>query len=158
MNQILNKILAYLIVAADLDTEFALPGIGEIPRKPQLPVITRGQRLVSTMRHPEILILQSKWLTQGWTYQEAVLFARRLVSISILTQQSHQTILMLLVRCFCHWTVKGEYELRPYFAEQMWCTTGFNLSPARVGDTHREGEEGRSMILSPFLPTLAPEL
>ena len=90
MNQMLNKTFANLIVAADLDTEFGLPGIGEIPRKPQLPVITRGQRLVSTMRRPEILILQSNWLTQGWTYQEAVLFARRLVLISILTQQSHR--------------------------------------------------------------------
>ena len=31
MNQMLNKTCANLIVAADLDTEFGLPGIGEIP-------------------------------------------------------------------------------------------------------------------------------
>ena len=54
--------------------------------------------------------------------------------------------------------MKGKYEMRPYVAEQMWCTTGFDLSRAIVGDTHRKGEEGRSMILSQFLPTFVPEL
>ncbi|KAM7189313.1 Heterokaryon incompatibility protein (HET) domain containing protein [Naviculisporaceae sp. PSN 640] len=43
----------------------------------------RGQTtLVSTMQDPRITIRRSKWGTRGWTYQEGVLPARRLVFTS----------------------------------------------------------------------------
>ena len=77
MDQIFSGASVTLVAAAGLDAESGLPGVGETPQRPQPFAITRGQRLVSTMRHPEMSILQSKWLTRGWTYQEAVLSTRR---------------------------------------------------------------------------------
>ena len=79
MDQIFSGASATLVAAAGLDADFGLPGVGETPRRPQPFAVIRGQRLVSTMRRPEMSILQSKWLTRGWTYQEAVLSTRRLV-------------------------------------------------------------------------------
>ena len=79
MDQIFSGASVTIIAAAGLDAAFGLPGVGETPRKPQPLAIIRGQHLVSTMRRPEMSILQSKWLTRGWTYQEAVLSTRRLV-------------------------------------------------------------------------------
>lgn len=72
-----------IIAAAGSDASVGLPGVGTTPRRPQpeckVPSSNGGFNLVSIMRDPKLTIRSSVWNSRGWTYQEGVLSARRLV-------------------------------------------------------------------------------
>ncbi|KAK4034646.1 tol protein [Parachaetomium inaequale] len=67
-----------IIAAAGEDPHHGLPGIGKTPRKPQLSVAI-GTRTLAAVPYVKDEILDSKWNSRGWTYQEGLLARRRLV-------------------------------------------------------------------------------
>lgn len=68
-----------IIAAAGVDETHGLPGVGSKPRSAQPIARVGGLTVLSTMRDVQDSIRSSKWLTRGWTFQEALLTRRRLV-------------------------------------------------------------------------------
>lgn len=79
--QQMHKIYSYayftIIAAAGDNAESGLPGVGTIPRIPESRLAIDGETLLS-MEDPATSIMQSKWMTRGWTFQEACFSRRRL--------------------------------------------------------------------------------
>jgi len=68
-----------IIAAAGDDPKYGLPGVRNRLRVSQPTVEIGKQKFLSTLMEPQHTIRESKWMTRGWTYQEAVLSTRRLV-------------------------------------------------------------------------------
>ncbi|OAL46450.1 HET-domain-containing protein [Pyrenochaeta sp. DS3sAY3a] len=69
-----------IIATAGEDAHHGLPGVGSTPRIPQPKIrLKSGNTLLSLLRDPRQDILESKYYTRGWTYQESVLSNRRIV-------------------------------------------------------------------------------
>lgn len=78
MNEIYHHSIITIVAAAGDDPYHGLPGIGVVKRKPQ-PCVTVGDRSLIFTPYAKNEILQSKWNTRGWTYQEGLLSRRKLV-------------------------------------------------------------------------------
>ena len=70
---------ATIIDAAGVNPWHGLPGVSCTPRYPQPKARIGDHVLISTLPDPRQVIKSSKWMTRGWTYQEALLSRRRLV-------------------------------------------------------------------------------
>jgi hypothetical protein len=69
-----------IVAAAGSDPDYGLPAVGTFTRKSKPHVaLADGSVLFSTVGDPVMQIEASVWSTRGWTYQEGVLSARRLV-------------------------------------------------------------------------------
>ncbi|KAL7954423.1 heterokaryon incompatibility protein domain-containing protein, partial [Trichoderma compactum] len=68
-----------IIAAAGIDENYGLPGIRSKSRSAQPIARMEGLTIVSTMRDIHDSINSSKWLSRGWTFQEAMLPRRRLI-------------------------------------------------------------------------------
>ncbi len=78
MGSIYKNAQATLIAAAGVDPTYGLPGVGSCHRREQ-PIANIGKyTLCSTLPDPTLLLQRSKWMSRGWTYQEAML-SRRLI-------------------------------------------------------------------------------
>lgn len=76
MDQIYSQAQLTIIAAAPGD---GLLGIRGSLRKPQPALMLGDWAILSTLRHPQISVEMSKWMTRGWTYQEGLISKRRLV-------------------------------------------------------------------------------
>ena len=78
MGSIYKNAQATLVAAAGVDPTYGLPGAGSCHRREQ-PIANVGKyTLCSTLPDPKLLLQNSKWMSRGWTYQEAML-SRRLI-------------------------------------------------------------------------------
>jgi ankyrin repeat protein len=68
-----------IIAAAGSNSSFGLPGVSHRPRKAQACSRIKGHILTSIPTDPTNDIIDSKWHTRGWTYQEGLLSRRRLM-------------------------------------------------------------------------------
>lgn len=68
-----------IIAAAGNDEETGLPGVSTHRPSRQISIQTKSLHIVSTLPHPQQQIVESRWATRAWTYQEAILSPRRLV-------------------------------------------------------------------------------
>ncbi|KAI0382460.1 HET-domain-containing protein [Hypomontagnella monticulosa] len=66
-----------VIAAAGQDENYGLPGVSKRSRVATPAVETSGIR-VSWFQNPKALVLESRWCSRGWTYQEGFLSRRRL--------------------------------------------------------------------------------
>lgn len=78
MNEIYYHSIITIVAAAGDDPYHGLPGIGVVEREPQPCVNVGGRSLIYTPFAKEE-ILQSKWNSRGWTYQEGLLSRRKVV-------------------------------------------------------------------------------
>ncbi|KAF4615544.1 hypothetical protein G7Y89_g15317 [Cudoniella acicularis] len=78
MNTIYEQSVVTIIAAAGDDPYYGLPGVSATPRKSQ-PHVKIGSRTLISTPYAKNEILQSKWNSRGWTYQEGLLSRRRLV-------------------------------------------------------------------------------
>ncbi|CZR65432.1 uncharacterized protein PAC_15332 [Phialocephala subalpina] len=78
MNAIYEQSVVTVIAAAGDDPYHGLPGVSATPRKSQ-PHVKIGSRTFISTPYVKNEILQSKWNSRGWTYQEGLLSRRRLV-------------------------------------------------------------------------------
>ena len=78
MGSIYNNAQATLIAAAGVDPTYGLPGVGSCQRREQPTANIGKYTLCSTLPDPKLLLQKSKWMSRGWTYQEAML-SRRLI-------------------------------------------------------------------------------
>ncbi|OAL45917.1 HET-domain-containing protein [Pyrenochaeta sp. DS3sAY3a] len=78
MNEIYYHSIITIVAAAGDDPYHGLPGIGVVEREPQPRVNVGGRSLIYTP-YAKKEILQSKWNSRGWTYQEGLLSRRKLV-------------------------------------------------------------------------------
>ncbi|KAL9108151.1 MAG: hypothetical protein Q9227_007005 [Pyrenula ochraceoflavens] len=67
-----------IVAAAGFDENYGLPGVGCRLRKAQVVAKSRNAIIASIPINPQQLISSSRWMTRGWTYQEAVLSTRLL--------------------------------------------------------------------------------
>lgn len=67
-----------IIAAAGVDPSYGLPGVEHVSQNTQPSAKVGKHLLVSTLPDPTNLVRGSKWVTRGWTYQEAILSHRRL--------------------------------------------------------------------------------
>jgi hypothetical protein len=80
MHHIYQQAFITIIAAAGESAEAGLAGIHETPRKQQPSVEIDDLSIINTpVRHPKHTIPKSTWTTRAWTFQEAILFRRRLV-------------------------------------------------------------------------------
>ncbi|KAF4636460.1 hypothetical protein G7Y89_g1619 [Cudoniella acicularis] len=79
MNVVYQNSIITIIATVGDDPSYGLPGVGNRGRTGQ-PCANVGEHLlVSTMEDPRMHIKSSRWMTRGWTYQEALLSTRRLI-------------------------------------------------------------------------------
>ncbi|KAF2097272.1 hypothetical protein NA57DRAFT_77526 [Rhizodiscina lignyota] len=78
MDAIYENAHVTFIAATGSDAESGLPGVSFGRRTAQAQVQFGDLQLLSTMRHPSLLIYTSTWSKRGWTFQEALLSCRRL--------------------------------------------------------------------------------
>ena len=79
MGSIYTNAQATIVAAAGVDSHFGLPGAGPRQRREQ-PCAVIGDRTLCSMKpDPKFLIERSKWMSRGWTYQEAFLSRRLLI-------------------------------------------------------------------------------
>jgi len=81
MGTIYKSAQATIIAAAGADATFGLPGAGFRRRRWQPRAIVGQHILCSTLPDPKLVISRSKWMSRGWTYQEAMLSRRRIIFI-----------------------------------------------------------------------------
>ncbi|KAJ0124011.1 tol protein [Diaporthe amygdali] len=67
-----------IVAAAGDGPHHGLPGIGATPRESQ-PSVKIGSRTLVSIPYPKKEILNSKWNSRGWTYQEGLLSRRKLI-------------------------------------------------------------------------------
>lgn len=67
-----------IFAASGQDGDSGLPGVNGTRRRSQARSLIKGTQFASTLVHPLSRVMESKWSTRGWTYQEAVLSYRRL--------------------------------------------------------------------------------
>jgi hypothetical protein len=79
MDLIYANSLLTIIAAAGEGPHYGLPGVAGTVRKEQPSLKIGEYHLVSTLRHGRDVVLESKWGTRGWTYQEGILSRRRLI-------------------------------------------------------------------------------
>lgn len=79
MDSIYENASLTIIAAAGLDHSRGLPGISSNRLKKEIPFQHENFSLSWIPPSPHKEILESRWSTRGWTYQEAVLSRRRLV-------------------------------------------------------------------------------
>jgi len=82
MDQIYENAIVTLVAAAGQDASLCLPGAGTYPLilRDEQPAVRFGSyALTSTFPEIDFELRKSKWVTRGWTYQEAILSSRCLV-------------------------------------------------------------------------------
>ncbi|KAK3485809.1 heterokaryon incompatibility protein-domain-containing protein [Neurospora hispaniola] len=84
MGRIYSRSVLTIITAAGDGPEYGLPGVSERRRAEQLTVqvgaAAAGKGIsLALYERPRAAIMDSKWHTRGWTYQEGLLSRRRLV-------------------------------------------------------------------------------
>lgn len=80
MNLVYGSSALTIIAAAGLDPSYGLPGIGSTARDEQQSVRIGNRTVVVINNDVKEQIRASKWDSRAWTYQEAYLSKRRLVS------------------------------------------------------------------------------
>jgi hypothetical protein len=78
MDVIYQSALATLLAAAGDDATYGLPGVSRRHRTPQATAEIGRHTLFHTWPDPRGRIKRTTWMTRGWTYQEAMLSARRI--------------------------------------------------------------------------------
>ena len=78
MHQIYQHSVLTVVAAAGDNPHFGLPGIGATPRKRQ-PCVKVGNKTLVFCPYARKEILNSKWNSRGWTYQEGLLARRKLI-------------------------------------------------------------------------------
>ncbi len=78
MRSIYRNAQATLVAAAGVDPTYGLPGVGPCHRREQPRANIGKYTLCSTLPDPKLRLQRSKWMSRGWTYQEAML-SRRLI-------------------------------------------------------------------------------
>ncbi|RDL40215.1 uncharacterized protein BP5553_00194 [Venustampulla echinocandica] len=79
MDMIYANAQVTIIAATENGPEHGLPGVRGTARNSQ-PHLRQGDRAyISTLPHLRSAINNSKWATRGWTYQEGLLSARRII-------------------------------------------------------------------------------
>ncbi|KAF2827220.1 HET-domain-containing protein, partial [Ophiobolus disseminans] len=81
MDLIYKGAFVTIVAAAGNDAEFGLPGIGPRHRVGHPTVTINNRTWISGSREMQRSVLNSKWTTRGWTYQEAH-FSRRLLTFT----------------------------------------------------------------------------
>lgn len=76
MDQIYTNAQATIVAMYGENDAAGLPGVSEVPRKPQSEFRLSHGRLVSSCPPLSTLVQRSTWATRGWTYQEARLSRR----------------------------------------------------------------------------------
>ena len=79
MDSIYENASLTIIAAAGIDQSRGLPGVSSDRRQKGIPLRHDNFSLSWIPPSPFAEILQSRWITRGWTYQEAILSRRRLV-------------------------------------------------------------------------------
>jgi hypothetical protein len=79
MDRIFRGAELTIVAAAGDNPKYGLPGVKNRRRVSQPTVEIGKQKFLSTLMEPQHIIQESKWITRGWTYQEAVLSTRRLL-------------------------------------------------------------------------------
>ncbi|CCC13553.1 hypothetical protein SMACR_07178 [Sordaria macrospora] len=84
MGRIYSRSVLTIIAAAGEGPEHGLPGVSERRRVEQLTVqvdaLAEGNGIsLALYDRPKLTIMDSKWYTRGWTYQEGLLSRRRIV-------------------------------------------------------------------------------
>jgi hypothetical protein len=78
MDVIYQNAVVTIIAAAGQDPHHGLPGVGTTPRNTQ-PCVNIGSRTLVSVKYVTPEVLNSKWNSRGWTYQEGILARRRLL-------------------------------------------------------------------------------
>ena len=78
MGEIYQHSILTVVAAAGSDPRYGLPGIGATPRERQ-PCVKVGDKTLIYTPYVRKEILNSKWNSRGWTYQEGLLSRRKLV-------------------------------------------------------------------------------
>ena len=73
MDKAYESALATIVAVSGNDSDAGLPGVDFVPRSKQPSARVRGRILVSKLPHVCFFLERSKWVTRGWTYQEAML-------------------------------------------------------------------------------------
>ena len=81
MDMIYDGASVTIVAAAGSDAEFGLPGVGERHRVGHPSITIDGRTWVAGSRDMQRPVSDSKWITRGWTYQEAH-FSRRLLTFT----------------------------------------------------------------------------
>jgi hypothetical protein len=76
MDHVYEASYATIVAATGTDASSGLPGIGRVPRKPQPSAVAGNRQLVSSLPPLSWALKGTKWITRGWTYQEAILSRR----------------------------------------------------------------------------------
>jgi hypothetical protein len=80
MDQIYSNAVITIVAASGNDAEAGLAGLCTAPRKMvQIKEEINGRTLLITQRLLKGQLLESKWFSRGWTYQEGFLSARCLI-------------------------------------------------------------------------------
>ncbi|KAK3503401.1 heterokaryon incompatibility protein-domain-containing protein [Neurospora crassa] len=79
MGRIYSNSILTIIAAAGDGPEYGLPGVSSRPRITQVGVQINNEISLVLYEPPKDHIVNSKWNTRGWTYQEGLLSKRRLV-------------------------------------------------------------------------------
>ena len=79
MNRVYQSAELTIIAAAGDNADFGLPGISERSRLSQPAVKIGDRQLASTLTDPRKVLLASKWMQRGWTYQEGFFSVRGLI-------------------------------------------------------------------------------
>ncbi|KIW15980.1 hypothetical protein PV08_06030 [Exophiala spinifera] len=78
MGEIYQHSMVTVVATAGSDCPYGLPGIGATTRETQ-PCVKIGDRTLVYTPYVRTEILNSKWNSRGWTYQEGLLSRRKLV-------------------------------------------------------------------------------
>ncbi|ERF69029.1 hypothetical protein EPUS_08379 [Endocarpon pusillum Z07020] len=79
MHQIYEGAAVTVAAAGSDDAESGIPGVSDVPRRPQPRAYISGKWYVSTLSDVGSALSSSRWKTRGWTYQEFVLSRRCLL-------------------------------------------------------------------------------
>jgi hypothetical protein len=79
MDQIYSNAEVTIIAAAGEGPDFGLPGVAGTLRDQQSSLNIDGYHLTATPLDIRPHVIESKWASRGWTYQEAILSRRRLI-------------------------------------------------------------------------------